>query len=171
LATATAGVFVTQQYRMLAWSNLGEMGEGVRNTSLITALGGTKVLLSSALADLAAVAIYVGIGHGSHDEALAAVVPLATAWPFVIGVAGGYIGTVMTRWPALSLRGGAVVTVKCLIIGLVLRYGVQREGTPFSFIAVTVLVLTALMIGWRLAVLAWSRRSSGSAGSAGSYAG
>jgi peptidoglycan/LPS O-acetylase OafA/YrhL len=159
---------------MLAWSNLCEMGEGVRNNSLIAALGSGPALLGSVVADLAALAVYVGVAQGSHDEALAANGALGTVWPFLIGVAGGYIGALMTRWPALSLRGGAVVTVKCLIIGLVLRYGVQRDPTPFSFIVVTVLVLAALMIGWRLAglaVLNRSRRSSGSAGPSGSYAG
>jgi hypothetical protein len=64
----------------------------------------------------------------------------------------------MLSWPVASLRGGAVIVTKCLIIGLVLRYGVQREGTAFSFIVVTVLVLTGLMIGWRLAAAAGALR-------------
>jgi hypothetical protein len=68
-------------------------------------------------------------------------------------VIGGYIGIALTRWPALSLRGGAVIAVKTIIIGLVLRYGVAHDETPFSFVVVTTLVLGGLILGWRLVTL------------------
>jgi len=65
----------------------------------------------------------------------------------------------LTRWPALSGRGLAVIVMKTVIIGMALRYGVQRDGTPLSFIIVTVVVLTAFMGGWRLAFSAVHRRA------------
>jgi hypothetical protein len=33
---------------------------------------------------------------------------------------------------------------------MILRAGVQHQGTPFAFIVVTVVVLSAFMFGWRL---------------------
>ena len=117
------------------------------------------VIIGSVLADLAAVAVFVVVGRLSHDESLSASGLVRTGWPFVVGVVGGYIGIVLTRWPALSLRGGTVIAVKTLVIGLVLRYGVANDGTPFSFVVVTILVLTTLMLGWRLVTLAVLRRS------------
>jgi len=117
------------------------------------------VIIGSVLADVAAVAIFVVVGRLSHDETLTASGLVRTGWPFVIGVVGGYIGIVLTRWPALSLRGGTVIAVKTFVIGLVLRYGVANDGTPFAFVVVTIVVLTALMLGWRLATLAVLRRS------------
>jgi hypothetical protein len=117
------------------------------------------VIIGSVLADLAAVAVFVVVGRLSHDESLSASGLLRTGWPFVVGVVGGYIGIALTRWPALSLRGGTVIAVKTLVIGLVLRYGVANDGTPFPFVVVTIVVLTTLMLGWRLVALAVLRRS------------
>jgi Protein of unknown function (DUF3054) len=119
-------------------------------TRVVTLGQGWGLLAIAAIADLCAVTIFVLVGRASHHEALSLTGFLTTAWPFIIGVVGGYIGAMLTRWPPAGLRGGAVVLVKTLIIGLALRYGVQRDGTPFPFIVVTVLVLTALMLGWRL---------------------
>lgn len=150
--TMAQGVLMaTLTHRAGAGSNLRGMGKGTRNITRVVTLGqGWGLLAVAAVADLCAVAIFVLVGRASHHEALSFTGFLTTAWPFVVGVVGGYIGALLTRWPPTGLRGGAVVLVKTLIIGLALRYGVQRDGTPFPFIVVTVLVLAALMIGWRL---------------------
>jgi peptidoglycan/LPS O-acetylase OafA/YrhL len=113
--------------------------------------GRTAMRIAAALAaDLACVFTFVIIGRNAHAEVDSAGGILSTAWPFLIGVVGGYVGAAMARWPALSARGAAVIVAKTLILGLVLRYGIQREGTPLSFIIVTVLFLSAFMAGWRL---------------------
>jgi hypothetical protein len=119
---------------------------------------GLSVIAASSAADLAAVAIYVLVGRLSHDESVSAAGLLSTGWPFLIGIVGGYIGIALTRWPTLSLRGGAVITVKTFVIGLVLRYGVAEDATPFSFVVVTIVVLAVLMLGWRIVTLAVLRR-------------
>jgi hypothetical protein len=143
------------------------MGRELRNISPTTNSADTAhrsggrglgVIAASAAADLAAVAIYVLVGRLSHDESVSASGLLSTGWPFLIGIVGGYIGIALTRWPALSLRGGAVITVKTFVIGLVLRYGVAEDATPFSFVVVTIVVLAALMLGWRIVTLAVLRR-------------
>jgi hypothetical protein len=130
------------------------MGLDVRKSAEVVVQDrGSGVVAGSVIADLVAVAIFVAVGRASHNETLSLAGLLTTAWPFVIGVGGGYVGLLLARWPALSLRGGSVVAVKTVIIGLVLRYAVQRDGTPPAFVLVTVLVLTALMLGWRLLAL------------------
>jgi hypothetical protein len=102
-------------------------------------------------ADLICVLLFVLIGRNAHSEGDSASGVVATAWPFIVGVIGGYIGVILTRWSALSWRGGAVIVAKTLILALVLRYGVARDGTPLPFIIVTVVFLAATMFGWRLA--------------------
>ena len=134
----------------------------MRNITQNAAPAGTicsRVIIGSVLADLVAVVFFVVVGRLSHDESLSASGLLRTGWPFVIGIVGGYVGIALTRWPVLSLRGGTVIAVKTFIIGLVLRYGVVRDGTPFSFVVVTMVILTALILGWRLLALALLRRS------------
>jgi Protein of unknown function (DUF3054) len=153
-------LMVTLMYLVLAGSNLREMGKGTRRVSQIVTLGqGWGLLAFAVVADLCAVAIFVLVGRASHHETLSFTGFLTTAWPFIVGVAGGYVGAVLTRWPPAGLTGGAIVLGKTLLIGLVLRYGVQGDGTPLPFIVVTVLVLTALMLGWRLAARIPFRRT------------
>lgn len=154
---------VTLACQLRATSNLAPMGTEVGNITQTATPASTSqarnVIAGSVVADLLAVMIYVSVGRSSHDESLAVSGLFATAWPFLIGIVGGYIGIALTRWPALSLRGGTVITVKTLIIGLVLRYGVAKDGTEFSFVVVTVVVLGVLMLGWRLITLALLQRA------------
>ena len=152
---------VTLAYALRATSNLASMGRDMRNITQTAAPESsicTRVIIGSVLADLLAVAVFVTVGRLSHDESLSASGLLRTGWPFVVGIVGGYIGIALTRWPVLSLRGGTVIAVKTFVIGLVLRYGVARDGTPFSFIVVTMVILTVLILGWRLLTLAALRR-------------
>ncbi len=105
------------------------------------------------LADLAAVALFVLIGRHSHGEADSTRSILTTAWPFMVGVAGGYVPIVPLRWPVTALRSGLTVVAKTVILGMLLRAGVQHSGTPFSFIVVTVIFLSLFMLGWRQAAV------------------
>jgi peptidoglycan/LPS O-acetylase OafA/YrhL len=102
------------------------------------------------LSDLVAVGLFVLIGRHSHHETDSAPGILTTAWPFAIGVLGGYVPVVPLGWPVTALRSGLVVLAKTVVLGMILRAGVQHEGTPFSFVVVTVVVLGVFMLGWRL---------------------
>jgi len=137
------------------------MGRQIRNILRTAApadrLGTPGVLLGAVLADLAAVVVFVSIGRNSHDEALSVAGVLGTGWPFAAGVIGGYLGLARSGRPVLSRPGGVVIAVTTVVIGLVLRHTVAGEGTPFSFVVVTVLVLSALMLGWRAGTL-WALR-------------
>ncbi|HST84841.1 MAG TPA: DUF3054 domain-containing protein [Kineosporiaceae bacterium] len=137
-----------------------EIGNIIQNPALASPTRPIGVIIGGVLADLAAVLVFVTIGRLSHEEGLSVSGLLRTGWPFAIGVIGGYIGIALTRWPLLSLRGGAVIVGKTAVIGLVLRYGIAHDGAPFSFVVVTVLVLSALMLGWRAATLGALRRAA-----------
>ena len=111
--------------------------------------GSAGGLAAVVAADFLVVAFYVLVGRLSHDESVSASGLLHTGWPFLVGLVGGYIGVALTRWPVLTLRAGLVNSVKTVVIGLVLRYGVARDGTPPSYVLVTVVVLIGLMLAWR----------------------
>jgi hypothetical protein len=154
---------VTLTKLLRATSNLASMGRDARNITQNGPSAGSSlvptVIVGSVLADLCAVVAFVVVGRLSHDESLSAAGLVRTGWPFVVGIVGGYIGIAMTRWPVLSFRGGVVIAVKTLVVGLVLRYGVARDDTPFAFVVVTTVVLCTLIIGWRLVALPLLRRS------------
>jgi hypothetical protein len=154
---------VTLTCEVRATSNLAPMGTEVGNITQTATPAGTararNVIAGSVVADVVAVLIYVTVGRSSHDESLGLSGLFDTAWPFLVGIVGGYIGIALTRWPTLSLRGGLVITVKTLVIGLVLRYGVAKDGTEFSFVVVTIVVLSVLMLGWRLVAAALLTRA------------
>lgn len=103
------------------------------------------------LIDLAAVVIFVLAGRRSHGESDGLAGVWVTAWPFLAGLAAGYLGLLLTRRRATSLAGGAVVAGKTVVLGLVLRYSLQNNDVPLSFAIVATLVLSALIIGWRAA--------------------
>jgi peptidoglycan/LPS O-acetylase OafA/YrhL len=105
------------------------------------------------IADLAAVVIFVSVGRQAHDEAVTLSGVLATGWPFLAGLVGGYLGVTLTRRPALSLRGGLLIAGATVVLGLVLRAGVAGDGAPFSFVVVTIVVLTTLILSWRALIL------------------
>ncbi len=109
-----------------------------------------RALAVAAAADLACVLVFVAIGRNSHAEGLTVGGVLSTGWPFWLGVAGGYVGMLAFRLAPAALTGAAMVLMKTLVVGMILRNVVQNDGTPTSFVVVTSLFLAATMIGWRI---------------------
>jgi hypothetical protein len=107
-------------------------------------------LATGFLLDLAAVALFVLIGRHSHGESDAADGILSTAWPFAVGVVGGYVPVVPLRWPVAAAHSGLMVVFKTVVLGMILRAAVQDDAPPVSFVLVTVVALSGFMLGWRL---------------------
>ncbi|MBT0771933.1 DUF3054 domain-containing protein [Kineosporia sp. J2-2] len=107
-------------------------------------------LAVAALADLACVLVFVAVGRSSHEEGITLGGLLTTGWPFWLGVAGGYVGVVAFGLAPASLRGAAMVLVKTLLIGMILRSVVQHDGTPVSFVVVATVFLAVTLTGWRV---------------------
>ncbi|ROR83179.1 Protein of unknown function [Plantibacter flavus] len=107
--------------------------------------------------DLLAVIVFVVIGRASHGEGILGL--LVTLWPFAVGLLVGHVlALVLGQRETRSVRwAGVVVWVSTVVVGMVLR-AVSGQGVELSFVIVTVLVLAALLLGWRLVAWLIARR-------------
>lgn len=101
------------------------------------------------VADLASVLLFVVIGRASHGEDVGVAGVVGTAWPFVVGLAVGWVVLLAARmradrpWPA-----GVLVTVLTVAVGMALR-PVAGEGVEVSFVVVATCFLALFLVGWR----------------------
>ena len=112
------------------------------------------------VSDLAAVLLFVGIGRSVHDHGISLSGMASTAWPFLSGLAAGWIVLVARRSDVSSLRGGAAVWLLTVAVGMGLRM-VAGQGIAAAFVVVALIFLGATMLGGRL-VVARLRRRDGS---------
>ncbi|MGA3216752.1 MAG: DUF3054 domain-containing protein [Acidimicrobiales bacterium] len=104
-----------------------------------------------AIADLAAVVCFVGIGRSVHDHGLSLGGVASTAWPFVVGLACGWLALAVWRRTGPSFLGGLMVWISTVAFGMVLRV-VAGQGIALAFVFVALGFLGAAMLGWRLIV-------------------
>ena len=108
--------------------------------------------------DTALICIFAAIGRRSHAETGALLSVLTTAWPFLAGMAAGWLICLLTlRRAPLTVRDGIPVWLCAVSIGMALR-GLTHTGTAFSFIVVASIVLSAMLLGWRAVAMLMSRR-------------
>ncbi len=108
--------------------------------------------------DAALICIFAAIGRHSHAETGALLSVLATAWPFLAGMATGWLISLLAlRRVPLTVRDGVPVWLCAVTIGMALR-GLTHAGTAFSFIVVATLFLGAVLLGWRAVAILTSRR-------------
>lgn len=107
--------------------------------------------------DLLAVVVFVLIGRASHGEGVLGL--LVTLWPFAVGLLVGHVlALVLGQRETRSVRwAGVVVWVSTVVVGMMLR-AVSGQGVQLSFVIVTVLVLAALLLGWRFVAWLIARR-------------
>jgi hypothetical protein len=105
----------------------------------------------AAVLDACCVLLFVVIGRASHakGEALAGVA--STSWPFLAGLAAGWLATRAWRRPAAILPSGAGAWLGTVAIGMLVRV-LAGQGTAFTFILVALAFLGLFLLGWRLAV-------------------
>lgn len=115
--------------------------------------------------DVVAVVVFVAIGRDTHGRDATFAGFLATAAPFLIAVAAGWV--VARAWTRpVGLQTGGIVVGVTLLVGMVVRRAVFNDGIATSFIAVTALFLALFMLGWRVLAAWWWRRRSPAAGRA-----
>jgi hypothetical protein len=104
--------------------------------------------------DAALIFLFAAIGRHSHGETSALAGIAITAWPFLAGMAAGWLVSLSAFHRApLRARDGIPVWLCTVAIGMLLR-SLTGSGTAFSFIVVATLFLGAGLLGWRaLAVL------------------
>jgi len=99
--------------------------------------------------DLIIVLVFVVIGRATHDHGEHVRGVLSTAWPFVSGLAVGWLAIRATRRSGLRPRDGGIICLYTVVVGMTLRV-IAGQGTAFAFILVALGFLGALMIGWRV---------------------
>jgi hypothetical protein len=119
-----------------------------------------RLAIIAVLLDLALVMVFVLIGRGSHDEGFTLLGSLNTAWPFLTGLALGWLAARGWRKPLSLGRTASPIWASTVVIGVILR-AVSGQGVAVSFVIVTLLVLAVFLFGWRaLASFAMKRRAS-----------
>ncbi|WP_345800014.1 DUF3054 domain-containing protein [Microbacterium sp. AZCO] len=121
----------------------------------VSASVSTRSVVTSLAIDVVLVVVFAAIGRASHEEA---VLPglWITAWPFLAGLALGWLITLAWRAPMAPLRTGLGVWAVTLVGGMLLR-GVSGQGVAVAFVIVAGVVLFVFLVGWR-GIAAFVRR-------------
>jgi hypothetical protein len=119
-----------------------------------------RTVARAAAADLVSVLAFAVIGRASHEDGLTASGVAETAWPFVVGVIGGWVGVFIARMAPLSYPAAAMMLVKTVILGCILRVVFTDGNAPLSFVAVATAFLGVCFFGWRFAVRQLSGRAN-----------
>jgi hypothetical protein len=118
--------------------------------------------------DCCCVLAFVIIGRASHErgESLGGIA--STAWPFLAGLAGGWLAVRAWRRPLGLFPAGMGAWLGTVALGMVLRV-VAGQGTALAFVLVALGFLGLFLLGWRLVPRAlvrlrrqpvWRRRRS-----------
>lgn len=115
---------------------------------MITRASGLRRFVLPAAIDLILVLVFVGLGRGFHEEGVSFGSMVITAWPFVAGLAVGWLVTRAWRNPWPVVRPGVGIWIVTVAAAMMLRF-VAGFGTAVSFIIVAAVVLGVLLLGWR----------------------
>jgi hypothetical protein len=117
-----------------------------------------RIPLLAVAADVVAVFVFAGVGRADHAEAFAITGVLATAGPFLIGLAAAWVTPYVRSDPA-SLGSGVAVLAGTALVGFALR-AVLLGRLPISFVLVATVSLAVLLVGWRGLSLLVARRAA-----------
>lgn len=99
--------------------------------------------------DLLVVLVFAAAGRASHDLSGDVVGVLQTAWPFLLGMAVGWLAVIRQPTDRHHFAlDGAVVAVSTLVIGMLLRLA-TGDGAALPFVLVAAGTLTLGLVGWR----------------------
>jgi DUF3054 family protein len=99
--------------------------------------------------DVCCVLVFVIIGRANHakGESLGGIA--STSWPFLCGLAAGWVASRAWRRPLALLPAGLAVWLCTVALGMVLRV-VSGQGTAVGFIVVALAFLGLCLLGWRV---------------------
>ena len=101
------------------------------------------------LLDCCCVLVFVIIGRASHTKGESLGGVASTAWPFLAGLAGGWLAARAWRRPLRLWPAGVGAWLGTVALGMVFRV-VSGQGTAFAFILVALAFLGLFLFGWRL---------------------
>lgn len=115
----------------------------------------SRVWLAIAL-DICCVLAFVIIGRASHAHGETPGGVASTAWPFLAGLAIGWLGAGRAGaggagGQRLRVRQGVIVWLATVAVGMILRV-IAGQGTAVAFIAVALAFLGLFLLGWRVLV-------------------
>ena len=99
--------------------------------------------------DCCCVLLFVIIGRASHTKGESLGGIASTAWPFLAGLAGGWLAARAWRRPFGLFPAGVGAWLGAVVAGMVLRV-VSGQGTTVAFIGVALAFLGLFLLGWRL---------------------
>ena len=110
------------------------------------------------------VLVFVVIGRASHSKGETFPGLASTSWPFLAGLAVGWLAGRAWRQPLAIVPAGVAAWLGAVAVGMVLRV-IAGQGTALPFIVVALVFLGLFVVGWRLAARLVSRfRPSSPAG-------
>ncbi|GAA5089852.1 DUF3054 domain-containing protein [Microbacterium yannicii] len=98
--------------------------------------------------DVVLVVAFAAVGRASHDSDVWGGL-WQTAWPFLAGLAAGWLVTLAWRAPAAPVRTGLGVWAITVGGGMLLR-AATGQGTALPFIIVASVTLLVGLVGWRV---------------------
>ncbi len=112
--------------------------------------------------DVIAVCLFVAVGRINHAEGFSAAGYGHALWPFLVGLAVGWLLTAAvsavrtSAWTPQRPWVGMVCVVTVVGVGMALRWA-SGQGVAVAFVIVATVSNILLLIGWRLVVLAAAR--------------
>ncbi len=117
----------------------------------------TRSALTALATDAVCVIVFAAVGRRSHAEGVNLAGVAETAWPFVTGVAVGWVVSLGWRRPYSLIPTGVAVWVCTIVVGMLLRK-LTSAGVAPSFIVVASLSTAVLLLGWRAGIHLMTRR-------------
>lgn len=111
----------------------------------------------AAVIDAAGVVLFVVIGRTSHSEDLSAIGTLDTLWPFLAGLALGWVLTFAWLRPLAILWPGIPIWIITVASAMLLRAS-AGQGVDLAFVTVAMVFLGVYLVGWRLIAMPIARR-------------
>ncbi|RFA21782.1 DUF3054 domain-containing protein [Subtercola boreus] len=106
-------------------------------------------VVTALVLDVVLVLAFVLIGRSSHDEGFSIVGTLMTWWPFLLGLAVGWLATRAWRYPFAPVLPGIPIWLFTVVVGMLFRV-LSGQDVAVSFVIVTIIVLGVFLLGWRL---------------------
>ena len=99
--------------------------------------------------DVCCVLAFVIIGRASHTQGESLAGIASTSWPFLCGLAAGWVAVRAWRRPLALRPAGVAAWLGTVALGMILRV-VSGQGTAVAFIFVALAFLGLFLLGWRV---------------------